>query len=106
MENNLNFEQSLKRLEEIVKQMEQGNVVNRSGKGMAGEFVGEVPAFARIFAEQSADHKLGVTVVVGIRRVEVVDAALDRTVDHFFGECLVDAAVGICRQTHCTESQH
>ena len=26
MENNLNFEQSLKRLEEFVKQMEQGNV--------------------------------------------------------------------------------
>ena len=73
-------------LEDLLHLAEVGQIV-------AGELVRQVERIARMACERTADHQLGVAAVVAPRGVEVVDAVLERVVDHRRGGGLVDGVV-------------
>ena len=72
---------------------------------VSGEFVGDHPALPRIVGEDLADDGLGVAVVVGQCRIEIVDAVLDGIIRHLSHGVEVDCLVWQERETHRPESQ-
>ena len=72
---------------------------------VARELVGEHPGLAGIARKGLADDGLGVAVMVGKGRVEVVDAVADGVVDHLRDGVTVDALVGERREAHRPEAQ-
>ena len=72
---------------------------------VAGELVGQVPLLARIAAQRAAERRFRAPAVIGIGRVEIVDARGDGRVDHAVELLLVDQPVRACRQAHGPEAQ-
>ena len=72
---------------------------------VAGELVRQVPALARIAPQGCADRVLRFAAVVGVGRIEIVDAGGHGRVHHPVQLRLIDRAVRPERQAHCAEAE-
>ena len=74
---------------------------------MPRELVRQVPGLPGISGQGSADGAFGLSVVIGMGSVEVVDACRHRRIYHPVQLRLVDGAGSVReqRQAHCTETE-
>ena len=72
---------------------------------VAGILGGEIVAASGVVAEDSADDPLGLAVVIGIGRVEIVYTMPHGIGHHFFDLGFVNGSVGVCGQAHGAKAQ-
>ena len=86
--------------------MEEGDVVDGTGQGMAGELVAYIVAFPGIAGEGLCHGGLRFSSQIGIGRIKIVDALPDCKVEHGIHLCLVDLSGGGVRcKAHAAKSQ-
>ena len=68
-------------------------------------FAGQIIAVSWVFAQNASSDDFGHTAVIGVSRIEVIDAILDGIVEDRRGVVFVDGAVWQCGQAHHTEAE-
>ena len=90
----------------LQRQTEKRGVVHRARQGMAGEFVRDEIGLPRIPGKRLRHGELRFAAEIRIGRVEIVDPAADREIEHVVHLLLVDlAGCGVGREAHASEAE-